>query len=65
MFLSVESPCDIIFFLLCIQKCDLNDVEEAMFQVVERPLELICLLDVAKCVFGKVDKALIQVLEKP
>jgi hypothetical protein len=44
----------------------LDDVEEAMFKVVEWHLELIiCLKYVAKCEFGKVDKAIFQVVEKP
>jgi hypothetical protein len=34
----VDRPCEIIFFLLGIQKCDLDAVDEAMFQVVEWPV---------------------------
>jgi hypothetical protein len=30
MFLGVENPCEIIFCLLWIQKCDLDEVEEAV-----------------------------------
>jgi hypothetical protein len=43
----------------------MDEVEEAMFQVVERSFELfVCLLDVAKCEFGEVDKAMFRVVQK-
>jgi RNAse (barnase) inhibitor barstar len=64
-FPCVEIPCKIVFCLLGIQKCYLDEVEEAMFQVVLWSWELIiCLLHVAKCDLGKVDKAIFQVVEK-
>jgi hypothetical protein len=37
MFEGVDGPWEIIFCLLAIQKCDLDQVEEMMFQVVEWP----------------------------
>jgi hypothetical protein len=41
----------------------LDEFEEALFQVVEWPWELIiCLLEGAKWDFGKVDKAIFQVV---
>jgi hypothetical protein len=54
-----------MFCLLVIQKCDLDEVGDSMFQVVEFPWKLIiCLLDVAKFDFAKFDKAIFQVVEK-
>jgi hypothetical protein len=44
----------------------LDEVEEAMFQVVEWAWELtFCFLDVEKCDFAKVNKVIFQVVEKP
>jgi hypothetical protein len=36
-FPGVDRHCELIFCLLGIEKCDLDEVEEAMFQVVEWP----------------------------
>jgi hypothetical protein len=41
-----------------------GEVDEAMFQVVEKTWELIfCLLVVAKCEFGEVEKTMFQVVK--
>jgi hypothetical protein len=37
MFQGVDRPSELIFCLLGIQNCDLDEFEEALFQVVEWP----------------------------
>jgi len=54
----------LIFGLLINKKCDLSEVDKAMFQVVARHCELIfCLLTQQKCFMDEVDKAMFQVAE--
>jgi hypothetical protein len=59
---GVERPCELIFCILVIQKSDLDEVAEVMFQISNWPLErIICLLDILKCDFGDVDESMFNV----
>jgi hypothetical protein len=54
------------FLPLGIQKSDLDEVAEVMFQVGEWPWDLIiCLLYVLVKEFGEVDEAMFQGVERP
>jgi hypothetical protein len=60
MFHDVERRYERIFYILGIEKSDLDEDAEVMFFVGELPCEIIiCFLDVVKNVFGK-DEALFQ-----
>ena len=63
IFLLFARHCELIFCLFTSPKCDLDEVEKAMIQVVEWHFEVIyCLLTNRKCNFFEVDKATIQVV---
>jgi hypothetical protein len=62
---GVDWPCELIFFILTIQKSDLEELAEVMFQVGEWPWELlICLSDALENI-GEVDEAMFQGVERP
>jgi hypothetical protein len=64
MFLDVERPFERIFYILGIQKSNLDEFAEVVFYVGEWPWEFIfCLLDVLKNDFVEVDVAKFQCLK--
>jgi hypothetical protein len=65
-FNGVERPYKLIFCILRIQKSEIDEVAEVMFQVGEWLREqIICFLDVLKCDFDYVDEAMIEGVARP
>jgi hypothetical protein len=63
---GVDRLSELTFYLLGIQKSDLDEFAEVMFQVGKWSWEIIIwLLDVLKCDFVEVDEALFEGLERP
>jgi hypothetical protein len=62
----VERPFERIFYILGIEKSDLDEIAKVMFQVDEWTRDLIiCPLDVLKKDFGEVVEAMFQGVERP